>query len=81
MPATQNKPAIENKITSNEQLAEELKIEKLNLKKQKYIHSYFIDNIWGADPPDMQKISNLIMGLIFHYVLLIFTVNTHGFLK
>ena len=37
----------------------------------------FIDNIWDADLADMQLTSNLIKKLVFDYVLLIFSANTH----
>ena len=48
---------IKNKNISKKELAKELhKPIIINFKKRK-VHSSFIDNIWGADLPDMQLIS------------------------
>ena len=38
----------------------------------------FIDNIWGGDLGDMQLISKFNKGILFYYVLFIFSVNIHG---
>ena len=46
-----------------------------NLRRKK-VHSFFIDNISGADLADMQL--NLTKNLGFCCVLLIFTVNMFG---
>ena len=43
------------------------------------VEPLFKDNIWGADLPDMQQSANLIKKFAFYYVLLIFSVNMHGF--
>ena len=38
----------------------------------------FIDDIWGADPADMQLISKFDKASRFFYVLLTFIANMHG---
>ena len=50
---------------SKQQLAEEL--HKLIIKKfeKRKVHSSFTDNIWGADPANMQLISKLNKGILF----------------
>ena len=41
----------------NKKLAEELHKQIIKKFKKRKVHSTFIDNIWGADLPDMQLIS------------------------
>ena len=48
--------AIKNKIGFNEELAEELYKSIVKKFEKTKLHLYFIDNIWGADPADMQLI-------------------------
>ena len=53
---------VKNEIISNKELAEELHkpiITKFNKRK---VHSFFIDNIWGADLAGMQLISKFNKG-------------------
>ena len=42
------------------------------------VQSPFIDNIWDADPADMQSISKFDKASRFFYVLLTFIANMHG---
>ena len=68
--------ATKNENMSNKEVAGELHkpiIRKFNKRK---VNSSFIDKIWGADLIDMQLISIFIQGI--YYVLLIFSVITHG---
>ena len=68
--------AIKNENMSNKEVTGELHkpiIRKFNKRK---VNSSFIDKIWGADLIDMQLISIFIQGI--YYVLLIFSVITHG---
>ena len=63
---------------SNKEVAGELHkpiIIKFNKRK---VNSSFIDKIWGANLIDMQLISIFIEELVFYYLLLIFSVITHG---
>ena len=71
--------AIKIDTTSNKELAEELQKSIIRMfKKMKHILT-FIDRIWGADLVDMQLIKKiLIKEFVFHYVLLILSVNTQG---
>ena len=56
---------IKNENMSDQQLAEELcKPIIRNFRKRK-VHSPFIDNIWGADLPDMQLVSKFYKGICF----------------
>ena len=48
--------ATKNKIRFNEELAEELYKPTVKKLEKRKLHLYFIDNIWGADPADMQLI-------------------------
>ena len=54
--------AVKSQIMQNEESAEEL--HKLIIRKfqKRKVHSSFIDNIWGADPGDMQLISKFNKG-------------------
>ena len=63
---------------SNKELAEELHKSVIRKFEQRKVHSPFIDNIWGDDLANMQLIRNLIKEFVFCYVLLLFSVNTHG---
>ena len=57
---------------SDQQLSEKLH-KPINRKFQKRkVYSSLIDNICGGDPADLTK------ELVFYYVLLIFSENTHG---
>ena len=48
--------------------------------KNEKTHSPFMDNIWGAVLADIQLISQFNKGILFFflYLLLIFSINTHG---
>ena len=46
--------AIENKIISNKELAEELHEPIIWRLEKRKVHSSFIDNIWGLDLADIQ---------------------------
>ena len=60
-----NKSAIKNENISNKELGEKShKTIIIKFKKRK-VNSTFIDNIWGADPADMQLISKLDKGICF----------------
>ena len=63
---------------SDQQLAEELNkwiIKKFNKRN---VQSLFIVNVWGVDLTDTHLISKFNKGIVFCYVLVIFSVNTHG---
>ena len=49
--------AIKNEIISNKELAKELHKPIIRYFKKRKIQPPFIDNIWNADPADMQLIS------------------------
>ena len=70
--------AIENENKSNKELAEELHKPVIREFNNRKVHSSFIDNIWGVDLAEMQLITKFNKGICFYYVLLIFSVNTHG---
>ena len=70
--------AIKNENMPNKKLAEELHKPMIRKFENQKLFSSFMGNIWSADLADMQLISNLIKEFIFYYVLLIFSVNTHG---
>ena len=67
---------IENML--NKELAEELHGPILRNFNKRIVHSFFIDNIQGVDLADLQLISKFNEGIRFHYMILIFSVNTHG---
>ena len=69
---------IKNENISNKELPEELHKPIITKLQKRKVHSSFIDNISGEGLPDMQLISRLIKELVFYYVLLTFSVNTHG---
>ena len=70
-----NISAIRNGIISNEELAGELhktiirkekrKKRRKQMRKEKYTHLLYTDNIWGADLADMQLTSKFDVGFIF----------------
>ena len=60
------------------ELAGELQKPIIKKLKKGEVQPTFIDNIWGADLTDMQLISKFNKEFVFHYVLLIFSVNVHG---
>ena len=62
----------------NIQLAEELHKPIIKNFEKREMYSSFRDDIWGADLANRSYWVNLIKGLDFYYVLLIFLVNTHG---
>ena len=49
--------AIKNEIMRNEELAKELHKPIIRKIEKRKVHSFFIDNIWGADQADIQLIS------------------------
>ena len=51
-----------NENISNIELAEESQNQLLTNRKKKKVYSPFIDNIWGADPADMQLINKFNKG-------------------
>ena len=63
---------------SNKELAEKLHKPVLKKSKKRKAQSPFLDNIWGIDLADMQLIRKFNEGILFYYVLLIFSVNMHG---
>ena len=70
---------IKNGNISNKELAEELENSMIRKFKKRKVDLPFVDNICGADLADTQLISKFNNGICFYYVLLIFSVNTHGF--
>ena len=68
----------QDKVMSDQILAEELQEPIIRKFEKQKVHLSFLDNIWGAVLADMQIISNLIKEFDFDYVLLIFSVNMHG---
>ena len=71
--------AAEDEIMPNKELAEELHKPIIKKFGKTRVHWCFINNIWGADLPDMQLLSKLFKGIRFYYVLLAFSVNTIGY--
>ena len=57
--------SIKNEIISNKELAEELHKPVTSKFKKRKIHSFFIDNIWGANLGAMQLISKFNKGIRF----------------
>ena len=55
----------ENEIMSNKELAEELHKPVLRKFEKRKVHSYLLDNIWGADLADMQLINKFNKGFRF----------------
>ena len=62
---------------SNKTLTEELHKPIIRKFNKRTVHSFFIDNLWGADLGDMQFLSKF-KKFVFYYVSLIFSVNAHG---
>ena len=69
---------VKNEIISNRELAGELNKSIIRTFEKRKVHSRFIDNIWGTDLTNTILISTFNKGFRFYYVLLIFSVNTHG---
>ena len=69
---------VKNENISNKELAEKLHKPVLKKSKKRKAQSSFLDNIWGIDLADMQLIRKFNEGILFYYVLLIFSVNMHG---
>ena len=69
---------VKNENISNKELAEKLHKPVLKKSKKRKAQSLFLDNIWGIDLADMQLIRKFNEGILFYYVLLIFSVNMHG---
>ena len=67
--------AVKSEIMSYQELPEELHKAIIRKFEKRKVHSSFIDDILGAD---MQLIRKFNKGIRFYYVLLIFSVNTHG---
>ena len=61
----QDKSDIENKIMSNQELAEKLRKSIIRQFVKRKVHSYFINNNWGADLVDMQFITKYNKGFSF----------------
>ena len=70
--------AIKNEDILNKESAEELHKTITRKFKKRKVHSTFIDNICGADLPDMQLITKFNIEFSVYCVLLIFSVNMHG---
>ena len=49
--------AVQKEIMQNEELAKELCKQIIRKFEKRKVHSFFIDNIWGADLADIQLIS------------------------
>ena len=56
---------VRNEIISNKELAEELHKPIIRKFEKRKVHSFLIDNIWGADLADMQLISKFNKGFRF----------------
>ena len=76
--ATRNKSAYKNKNIFNKDLPSELHKPVIKRFKKRKLRLPFIDNIWGADLANMQLISKFNKEICFCYVLLVFSVYTHG---
>ena len=63
---------------SKKELTEELHKLIFRKFKKRQVHLIFIDNIWCTDLAHMQLRGKFNKGICFYYVLLIFSVNTHG---
>ena len=70
--------AVKSEIMSYQELPEELHKAIIRKFEKRKVHSSFIDDILGADLADIQLIRKFNKGIRFYYVLLIFSVNTHG---
>ena len=76
--ATRNKSAYKNENIFNKDLPSELHKPVIKRFKKRKPRLPFIDNIWGADLANMQLISKFNKEICFCYVLLVFSVYTHG---
>ena len=56
---------VKNENISNKQLAEELHTKIIRKFNKRKIHSPFIENIWGADLPDIQLVSKFVFYCVF----------------
>ena len=70
---------IKNEYILDEQLSKVLKKPIIRKLQKRKVLSSFIYKIWGADHTDMQLISKFKKELVYHYMLLIFFINMHGF--
>ena len=61
----QDKSDIENKIQSDQELAEKLRKSIIRELVKRKVHSCFINNNWGADLVDMQFITKYNKGFSF----------------
>ena len=68
--------AIESKLMSNQQLAEELHKPMIRKFEKGKLYSSFKDNIWGADLPNMQLISKY--NKIFRFLLCVIDIYCKG---
>ena len=67
-------------VMANQELAKESHQPIIRKFENRKVRSSFIDNIWDADPADMQLISTFNKGFrFFYYALLIFIANMHVF--
>ena len=73
-----NKFAIKTWKYFKQELAEELHKPIIRKFKRREVQSTFIDNIWGADPADMQLRCKFNKGFRFLLCVIDFSVNTHG---
>ena len=69
--------AIKKGIMQNKELAKKLHKTIIRQFQKGIVHSFFIDNIWGADLSLIQLISKFNKEFRFSLVLLIFIVNMH----
>ena len=68
---------VKNENISNKELTGELHKPIIRNFKKTKVHSFFIDNMWGANLPDMQLISKFNKGIHFYYMLLALIANIH----
>ena len=66
--------AVKNEIMQNEELAEELHKPFIRKCEERKVHSSFINNIWGADPADVQLKSKFNRG----FRLLLCVIDIYG---
>ena len=73
--ATQDKfadVAAKSEIMSNQELAEDSHKQIIRKFEKRKVHSSFIDNIWGADLPDIQLISKF--NKVIHFLLCVIAI-------
>ena len=68
--------AVKNENMSKQELAEELQKTIIRIFENRKIYSSLVYPIY--DLANMQLISKFNQGIRFYYVLLIFSINTHG---